>query len=166
MSVLRHKVLSEEHDRQRLEETFIKKDDQIGKLKTTFDRSLNTISGDARNLQTILDKSLYKLDKHIMATKGVILTDSDVTSNDEYSPSKAPTKRSDVATKLDKYELPVEHGLKTAKSSKNQDGKLDLHKKGKNSNLNSKGRLNEYTPTRAKIVPTTSVKRPQRPDRK
>ena len=78
MSVLRHKVLSEEHDRQRLEERLMKKDDEIGKLRTTFDRSLNTISGDARNLQTILDKSIYKLEKHIMATKGVILTDSGV----------------------------------------------------------------------------------------
>ena len=165
--MLRHRVLSDEHDRQRLEETFMKKDDEIGKLRSTFDRSLNTISGDARNLQTILDKSLHKLDKHIMATNGIILTDSEVTSNDEfYSTPKAPAKRVGVVTKLDKYELPVQHGARTNNLNKNIDGKPDLHKRGKSSSSNLKGRTNEYTPSRSKVTPNSASKRPQRPDRR
>ena len=144
----------------------MKKDDEIGKLRSTFDRSLNTISGDARNLQTILDKSLYKLDKHIMATNGIILTDSELTSNDEYTLSKAPTKKMDVVTKLDKYELPAGHGVKQTKSSKIQDSKVDLYKKGRNSNITSAGKSTENTQSRTKFMPTSSVKRPQRPDRR
>ena len=148
----------------------MKRDDEMGKLRSTFDRSLNTISGDARNLQTILDKSLHKLDKHILATKGIAVTDSEMTSTDEYhSPSKAPPKRLNIVTKLDKYELPVDNEEKTPKSSKSQDGKTDSHKKGKNSSLTSKSRLSEYTPPRAKVsnaMQTSAVKRPLRPDRR
>ena len=172
MSVLRHKVLTEEQDRQRLEETFMKKDDEIGKLRSTFDRSLNTLSGDAQKLQTILDKSLHKIDKHIMASNGLEVTDSEITSADEYfTPSKAPSNRLNVTTKLDKYRLPADHAEKTCSPTKlqTQNVKADSYKRGKNPSYTFKSKQNDYTPSKSRIigvVPSSAAKRPQRPDRK
>eukprot|EP00794_Sanderia_malayensis_P020537 gene20537-22556_t len=111
ITTLRQRLAIEQNDRQRIEDIYTRKDDEIDRLRTSFDRSLNTITGDTRNLKTILDKSLHKLDKHIMSSQGLAVTESDVTSTDEsYDVSKSKSRLSDkmpdyasISTKLDKY---------------------------------------------------------------
>ena len=79
MSSLRQKLASERHERHRLEESSSKRDDEIDRLRSSFDRSLNNITSDTTNLKSILDKSLNKLDKQIRVTEG-LASDSEVTS--------------------------------------------------------------------------------------
>ena len=140
---LRHKLLIEQQDRQRLEDTFLKREDELGKLRYSFDRSLNTITGDARNLKTILDGSLNKLEKHLMTAQGVAATDSEVTSGDEVTtvpPSKVRSKANangiHVPSKLDKY-LPATGGQEYSKASnvneRNTDRNNSAKKKTKSS---------------------------------
>ncbi len=104
---MRQKLSTEQKDRQRIEDVYMKKDDQIGRLRSSFDRSLNAITGDTRNLKSILDKSLHKLDKHIMSSQG-LATDSEVTSTEDgYEINKSrqsrPADYIAIPTKLDKY---------------------------------------------------------------
>ncbi len=90
----------------------MRKDDEIGRLRSSFDRSLNTITGDTKNLKDILDKSLHKLDKHLLTTQG-LPADSEVTSTEESCDlSKSFSRNSrgfhSIPTKLDKYRPTLE----------------------------------------------------------
>uniref|UniRef100_A0A7M5XCB0 Uncharacterized protein n=1 Tax=Clytia hemisphaerica TaxID=252671 RepID=A0A7M5XCB0_9CNID len=89
MTLLRSELQTERKQRERLEDLYYKRDDQVTKLRSTFDQSLNTISKDTKNIKSILGKSLKKLDKEI---DGNDVTDDDMTSSeknftvDDYTP--------------------------------------------------------------------------------
>ena len=180
VSLLQKKLTSEQHSRQQLEDTFLRKDDEMGKLRSSFDRSLNTINGDARNLKTILDKSLHKLDRHIMATQGLAPTDSEITSADEsIEASRARSKwsmsYSPIKTKLDKYLPQREERLANETSRRSvpvrklsPERKASPSRKTKQTNLN--GKVNGITYASPKIKSDSahrsqSARRPVRPGR-
>lgn len=178
--MLQKKLTSEQHSRQHLEDTFLRKDDEMGKLRSSFDRSLNTINGDARNLKTILDKSLHKLDRHIMATQGLAPTDSEITSADESleaskSRSKWSMSYSPVKTKLDKY-LPQRDERPAKEASRRSipvrtlspERKASPSRKTKLANLSGKVNGITYASPKVKADITHrshSARRPVRPGR-
>ena len=88
MDELRSELSSEKKQRERLENLYYKRDDQVLQLRSTFDQSLNTLSKDTRNIKSILGKSLKKLDRD-MGGVDVGETLSDATDDDvELSPSE------------------------------------------------------------------------------
>ena len=66
--MLRSELIQEKKRRERLEDLYYKRDDQVSQLKSTFDKSLNTISKDTKNIKSILGKSLKTLDREMTVT--------------------------------------------------------------------------------------------------
>jgi len=66
MTVLRSELCQEKKRRERLEDLYYKRDDQVTQLRSTFDQSLNTISKDTKNIKSILGKSLKSLDREMI----------------------------------------------------------------------------------------------------
>ena len=87
---MRLELDSEKRSRERLADLYSKRDDQVTKLRSTFDESLNAISTDTNNIKSILGKSLKKIDKQIHHGNAT-LSDSDFTETDLESnyPSKS-----------------------------------------------------------------------------
>ena len=82
MANLRSELHHEKKLRERLEELYYKRDEQVSQLRSTFDQSLNTLSKDTRNIKSILGKSLKKLDRD-MVGNGVDVTEDEATSSSE-----------------------------------------------------------------------------------
>ena len=90
LSSMQLELDSEKRRRERLENLYSKRDDQVTKLRSTFDESLNAISTDTNNIKSILGKSLKKIDKQ-MNHGNATLSDSDLTETD--LESNYPSKR-------------------------------------------------------------------------
>ena len=58
IQTLRVELSLERQRRERLENRYTTRDEQVNQLRTTFDQSLNTISKDTKNIKTIIGKSL------------------------------------------------------------------------------------------------------------
>ena len=78
---LRVELNMERQRREQLESRYMKSDDQVSQLRSTFDKSLNTLSKDTHNIKSIIGKSLQKIDR----IENSEITDSEMVDTDSES---------------------------------------------------------------------------------
>lgn len=94
ISELRSELSHEQKRRERLENMYSRREDQVTQLRSTFDHSLNTLSKDTKNIKSILGKSLKKLDYGLENPDGEttmsgseVMTDTTSDTMEQYTPT-------------------------------------------------------------------------------
>ena len=116
----------EKRRREKLEELYNRRDDQMNHLRSTFGHSLNTITKDTDNIKAILGRSLQKIDRQMQIPNGEV-SDSDInTECDQDFPSSIKNRFSNFI----KDHNPPENKFSTAdcRSPENKYSNVGRHR--------------------------------------